>query len=240
MGYSFTTSGQLVITVSQTDDLGVDLDVDLDDEQEGEPPQQSLGRELALSPVVQTLALMTLVSLVSWSTSQAVSARFFILSTPVDRWPITIITSVYSHLNVDHLIGNAVIIAIAGWIINRKSSWLRFHLFFVTTGALSGVAYVVIDRHIDWSLAATPEVSAVVGASGAGFALIGYIVTSNTLGEGIVRHLPVGRVGTMAALLMAAAVIAVWQSPPGSAVIGHAAGLFLGMAAGPFHILRAE
>lgn len=242
MGYSFTPFGQLVTTVSQTD-FGADLDMDLGDgsSEESDDPQRSVGVRLALSPVVQTLAVMTLVSLVSWSTSQAITLRYFVLSAPVDQWPETLVTSVYSHVDVNHLVGNAVIIGIAGWIINRKSSWFRFHAFFIATGAIAAVVQIWVATHIDWSIAASdPSFSFVLGASGAAFALVGYIMTGNTLGEGLISEVPLGRIGTAIALLLAAIVIAIWQSPPGSGVAAHAVGLFLGMLTGPFHILRAE
>jgi len=221
------------------DDLGLDLESS-DTDGNTEPARSSFAIAVLRSATVQTLVIMTAVSVVSWSTSQALTARLFVLSPPADQWPETIISSIYSHVNANHLIGNAIVIAVAGYIIERKSSWVRFHLFFVSTGATAGVIQLWFANNISWSIATSPETTAVLGASGAAFALVGYVLTGNIVADGILGSLPLGRFDMGAVLLVGAIAIAIWQSPPGTGVTAHAVGLFLGLVAGRAHLLRAQ
>ena len=98
------------------------------------------------SPTVQTLALVVVVfaaqQLVSTLALDAVSA-VFILALPLSVNPWTIVTSVYAHASLGHLLVNAVALLVVGLVVERAISRLRFHVFFVTTGALAGVVQVV-------------------------------------------------------------------------------------------------
>jgi len=59
-----------------------------------------------------------------------------------------------------HLTSNATIIVVAGGLVAISAGIVRYHLFFVTTGILAGVAQVAATD-------ALGEAGGVLGASGA-------------------------------------------------------------------------
>jgi membrane associated rhomboid family serine protease len=138
------------------------------------------------------------------------------------------ITATYGHVDWDHFLSNAVVIAIFGTLVAYTTTTLRFHGFFLITGVLSSMAQVFISN----STGDIPTI--VLGSSGAGFALIGYVVAlliSGALSWTESKRLVLIVVGGGAALLT------VFFSPPGSAIISHFVGALLGLLAGWLHIL---
>jgi Uncharacterized membrane protein (homolog of Drosophila rhomboid) len=138
------------------------------------------------------------------------------------------ITATYAHIDWDHFFSNAVVIGIFGTLVAYTTTTLRFHAFFLTTGVLSSMAQVFISN----STGDIPTI--VLGSSGAGFALMGYVIALGLFGgenRGGSKQLVLIVVGG------GAAVLTVLFSPPGSAVISHFAGALLGLFAGSLHIL---
>mgnify|MGYP003859348351 CR=1 FL=1 len=66
----------------------------------------------------------------------------FALTTPVTANPWTVLTSVYAHGSLSHLLANAVALAFVGVLLERETTPARFHAFVLVTGALSGLAEV--------------------------------------------------------------------------------------------------
>lgn len=190
---------------------------------------ESLGRALLQNPVVQTLVLMAGVSVLAWTGKHAGNIDPFVLSAPVTSPWWTPIVSTYAHATPQHLAANTVVLVVAGGVISLSTSSLRFHMFFLVSGVLSGVAHVWMT---DWL--GTPVGG--LGASGATFALAGYLLAGNPASNTLL-----GRTSSIVvALLAVAAALAmtvIW-SAPGSAYFVHFTGAVLGLLAGRLHLLR--
>jgi membrane associated rhomboid family serine protease len=179
------------------------------------------------SPVLETLALFLIVfalqGLAYVIGAAGLMTGLFVLSPPIEARPWTIVTSVYAHGSLGHLVSNSVGLIVFGWPIARVTTRLRFHTFFVVTGALAGISQVVV--------AGGAEVG-VLGASGAVFGLMGYLIAGNRLSDGIAGLIEVPTWLTAVVFLVLAAVITIATAAPGVALIAHFTGFLLGLIAG--------
>ncbi|WP_254765782.1 rhomboid family intramembrane serine protease [Salinilacihabitans rarus] len=189
------------------------------------------------SPVVETLALFVVVFAlqgVAYAVGRtALVVGLFALSPPLEANPWTIVTSVYAHDGLAHLLSNGVALVLFGWPIARATTRLRFHAFFVATGAFAGVAQVWVSGAVFG--VDNPEV---LGASGAVFALMGYLLAGNRLADGLAARVEVPRWATLAAFVALAAIITVATAAPQVALIAHFAGFLLGLVAGRAGVLE--
>lgn len=78
-------------------------------------------------------------------------------------------TNVYALASLPHLLGNAVALAAIGLAVERASTRFRFHALLLLMGTLSAIVQVLVD-----GFAGQP--TAVLGASGAVFALVAHAV----------------------------------------------------------------
>ena len=197
---------------------------------------RSLGKALALSPVSHTLIGMSVVSIVGWTVRQSGSGAAFALRQPVllPWWELPL--SVYAHADPSHLLGNAVIVVLAGGLVSLRASLPRFHAFFVGSGMLAGVAQVAVSDALS---AGTAVSNSVLGASGAALALVGYIASSNRLSSTVLRGVP--RYVVVLIALAVAAVTTVYFSGGGVGRVGYVAhfiGALVGVLAGHRNVLR--
>ena len=192
--------------------------------------QETFAGAVVGNPVVQTLFAMAAVSLVTWTWISAGNIEPFALQAPDHEPWWQLIVSVYAHLSPSHLLANSMLIIVAGGLVALTTTRLRFHLFFIVTGALAGVAHV-------WAtdLLGTPV--GVLGASGAAFALGGYVLTANPASSAVLGRIPVRAVLVLVAVL--ALVMTIFLSGDGSAYIAHFTGAVLGLLAGQIQLLRA-
>lgn len=161
------------------------------------------------------------------------SIELFALSAPLTERPWTIITSVYSHGGISHLLANLAGLLVFGWIVERKSTRLRFHAFILLTGASAGIAEVLIGAQFGPS-------PLVVGISGAVFALIGYVFAANPVTESVVGRLELSVRGQVVVFIIVALVITWVTRGERVAIIAHFTGLLLGLLAGRLRLLRAS
>ncbi|ERH10951.1 MAG: rhomboid family protein [halophilic archaeon J07HX64] len=202
------------------------------------------------SPILDVLAvflvvyaLQTLMGLVD------AMPGLFILEPPVQNDPWTVVTSVYAHANPGHLLSNAVALVLFGYAVATATTRTRFHLFFLSTGVLAGVSQIVLSDVLAETpvlndiVGAAPLIDAtatggVLGASGAVFALLGYLLASNRLVAGLdaVADVP-SWVAYFVFVILAIAVTAATASQ-GVALIAHFTGLLLGLLAGWVNLLR--
>lgn len=156
----------------------------------------------------------------------------FVLSLPLEVRPWTLVTSVYAHGSLPHLVANAIALVVVGLLVARRMSRLRFHTFFLATGALSGIATVLVG-------AAVGGATAVLGASGAIFALVGYLLAGNLATEALLGRMTLSRRTWAAVVVGLAIIVGVVSGGPGVALTAHVTGFLLGLGAGRLHVLRA-
>jgi len=188
---------------------------------------------LRRSPTVQTLAAFAVVfALQVAGGAVGLGPRAFALALPLAAHPWTVVLSVYAHAGVGHLFGNALALVVVGLLVERRTTHARFHAFFLATGALAGVTHLYVT-----AVLGTP--TAVIGASGAVFALLGYAATGNRAVAPVLATLDLGLRATLVALVIVAVVVVFVTAGPKVALVAHFVGLLLGLAAGRLHLLRA-
>lgn len=182
-------------------------------------------------PTVTTLAAFVVVYLLQVSGGAVgLGAAAFALSLPLTQDPWTVVLCVYAHGSIQHLAANTIALAIVGPFFAYVTSPARFHAFFVTTGALSGVAQVVLTAPLG--------PTAVLGASGAILAMMGYLLVANRASAVAMSWLPLGTVGLVALFVLLAALVTIATASPGVALVAHFTGLLLGMGAGRTRLLE--
>ncbi|MCU4801540.1 rhomboid family intramembrane serine protease [Halobacteria archaeon HArc-gm2] len=199
-------------------------------------------RRLLESPTFTLLGVFAVVfavqSLVGVVSGPLASRSLFALSTPVAVEPWTVITSVYAHGGVSHLAANAVALVLVGFPLERETTALRFHAFFLLTGALAGLAEVWFAAVVGSMLPGIVAQVNVLGASGAIFALFGYLLTSNRLTDRVVGNFEVSPRVQLALFAVVAGAITVATASQQVALVAHFTGLLLGLLAGRLHVLR--
>ena len=157
-------------------------------------------------------------------------AVWFALATPVRR-PWTLITTVYAHASIQHLLTNAVALAVVGLALERSTTRGRFHAFVLVTGALAAVAELLVGAVLGTRVA-------VLGASGAILALYGYVLAGNPLTGGLLSWVELGRRGKVLLVAGIAIAVTVLTAGPGVALVAHFTGFVLGLVAGRRRVLR--
>jgi len=155
----------------------------------------------------------------------------FALALPLEVRPWTLVTATYAHAGVAHLLANVVALLVVGLVVERGTTAARFHAFFVVTGAVAGVAELLVAALLG-------RVAAVVGASGAVFALLGYALSGNRLVGTVGRRVRLDRSLTLGLFVAVAALLTVVTAGPGLALVAHFTGLLLGLLAGRRRLLR--
>lgn len=169
--------------------------------------------------------------------ARPVYAFLFVLDSPVSQ-PWTFVTSVYAHDGIGHLLSNAVALVLVGFILERSTTRLRFHLFFVLTGAIAGLSQVLASGFFAALGFGRPV--GVLGASGAVFALYGYVLGGNRLTDGLLRNLDVPAWAEYGVFLVVALVVTVATGAPGVALFAHFVGFLVGVAAGRANLLAVS
>ncbi|KTG26427.1 rhomboid family intramembrane serine protease, partial [Haloferax profundi] len=157
--------------------------------------------------------------------------NLFILTAPLGAHPWTLVTSVYAHIGLGHLLSNAVVLVVAGGLVAMSTSWARFHLYFIVTGATAGAVQVFALSLFGFPIG-------VLGASGAVFALVGYVLTSNIASKILLDRLRVPLWAVVLMIVVIALVLTMQYSAPGSALMAHFTGATLGLVAGRFRLLH--
>ncbi|MBP1923158.1 membrane associated rhomboid family serine protease [Halorubrum alkaliphilum] len=182
---------------------------------------------------LETLAIVCLVGVVQAGLSVVGLAWVFALSTPLSVAPWTVVTSVYAHGSVGHLLANAVGLLLLGPLVERRTTRLRFHAFIIASGGLAGVAQVILGG----LAGASP---AVLGISGAVFALGGYLLAGNAVTTTLFDRLRLTPRTQFALFAALAVVLTLVTAAPGVALIAHATGAFVGLTAGRAGVLDAR
>lgn len=183
----------------------------------------------------QTLGIMGIVFAVQFiaTTLSLPTSPYFILNTPVLENPWTILSSVYAHAGIGHLLSNSIALLVFGYIVENMTNEKRFHLFFVTSGIIAGISQVLISGLISESVG-------VLGASGAVFALIGYSIIGNNFSNTFIDRLGIDVWKTVALYILLAISITYMTASPNVALFAHAVGFILGAVGGHYQVLHTK
>lgn len=184
-----------------------------------------------------TLALMGVVFVGQQAAALVGLGGLFALSNPLLARPWTLVTSVYAHASVTHLLGNALALALAGVLVERVTTSGRFHGFFVVVGMASGVTQVVVVGLVGPLVPGIPGAVSVLGASGAILGLFGYLLGANRLTDRLVAGVALTPRTQLALGAVLALAITLLTASPGAALVAHFTGLLLGFLAGRSHLL---
>lgn len=186
---------------------------------------------MADRPTITTLELFAVVFVVqSVGGIVGLEAETFTLALPLEHRPWTLVVSVYAHANIAHLAANTLALLVVGPLVGYVSTPARFHVFFISTGVLAGLAQVVVTI----PFGSTP----VLGASGAIFGLFGYVLVGNRASEQALSWLPVGEHGRLILFVVLAGAVTLATAAPGVALVAHFMGFFAGTVAGRFRLLH--
>ncbi|TYL38177.1 rhomboid family intramembrane serine protease [Natronococcus pandeyae] len=193
-------------------------------------------------PLIDLLVIFVVVYVL-----QAVAAAagamigLFVLAPPLADNPWTIVTSVYAHAGLGHLLSNSVALVLFGWPVARATTRLRFHTFVLLTGALAGVSQIVLTGvFASLPFMGVTPTEGVLGASGAVFALLGYLIASNRLSSVIASVVDVPRWVTWAIFFVLAVIVTLATAQPGVALIAHFSGFLVGLLAGRAGVLETR
>lgn len=189
--------------------------------------------------VVELLAAFAVVFLLQFVAAILnMEMGLFVLRPPILEDPWTVVTSVYAHDGIVHLLSNAVALALVGWPVASATTKSRFHLFFVVTGAIAGISQIVLSAALSIVPLLSYEASpGVWGASGAVFALLGYLLASNRLSNKLTTAIEIPPWVGFALFVVVAGVITYMTAAPRAALIAHFVGLFLGLVTGRLNVL---
>lgn len=183
------------------------------------------------SPTVDLLLLFGVVYLLQQVGGFfGLGTAWFALAAPLER-PWTLVTSVYAHASLGHLVTNAIALGIIGIVLQRFTTRARFHGFVLATGMVAAVTELLVG-----TLLGTPV--AVLGASGAVLALYGYVLSGNPLAGGLLTLIDLGRRAKVVLIASIALAVTVITGGPGVALVAHFTGFALGLIAGRLRVLR--
>lgn len=184
------------------------------------------------SPTVQTLLVFVGVFLLqALGGVVGLGPAWFVLAAPLDVHPWTLVTSVYAHGSVGHLLANGVAFAVLGFTLERATTRLRFHAFVVLTGMVAGVAEVVLSGLVG-------DPTGVLGASGAVFAMLGYLLVGNPVTAPFLSWLKLSWRTQLLIFAGIAAAVTVFTAASGVALIAHFTGFLVGLVSGRLRLLR--
>lgn len=182
------------------------------------------------SPTIETLALLGVVYLGQQVLLWIGLTGSLALDASVAVRPWALVTSVYAHAGPRHLLVNAVALAVVGPLFARHTTRTRFHAYFLSTGVLAGLAEVFLGGLVGPS-------PSVVGASGAIFAMLGYLLSGNVVSAWLLDRLSLPLRVQLALFFTVAVLITLATATPRSALLGHAAGLTIGLVAGRLRLV---
>jgi membrane associated rhomboid family serine protease len=156
---------------------------------------------------------------------------WFALAAPLVR-PWTLITNVYAHASVGHLLANAVALLVVGVVLEQSTTRARFHGFVLVTGVIAALAELLVA-----ALLGTPV--AVLGASGGILALYGYVLSGNPVSGTLLSAVELSRRAKAVLIAGVALALTLATAGPGVALVAHFTGFALGLGAGRKRVLRA-
>ena len=195
------------------------------------------------SPIVELLIVFVVVFAAQQLTAIigiGVMAGLFVLAPPLTTNPWTIVTSVYAHGGIGHLVSNSLALIVFGWPVARATTRLRFHTFFLVTGVIAGISQIVLSGVFEGMplVGGWVEQAPVLGASGAVFALLGYLIASNRLSAGLASFIDVPQWFAVLVFVGLAIAVTLATGGPGIALFAHFTGFLVGLLSGRLRVLH--
>lgn len=134
--------------------------------------------------------------------------------------PWTLVTSMFIHAGLWHILANMITLYFFGSYLNRLLGTLKFLIVYFAGGILGGIVYLLL----------APEYSIAVGASGAIFALGGVLAVMRPRLRVLIFPIP----APMPLWIAVIGIFAVFSFLPNVAWQAHLGGLALGLVAGYF------
>jgi len=183
------------------------------------------------SPTTTLIGVLVVVFLLQTVFSVFGVSLAFALAWPLSDRPWTLVTSVLAHEGTLHLATNAIGLFVIGIILERRTEPWRFYAFFLSVGAIAGAMEVTVAQVLGRTVS-------VLGASGAVFGLLGYLLAGNSLTDAVADRITVDP--RVAVLVMIGVALAITWLTRGRrvALIAHFTGIVLGLVAGRAHVLR--
>ncbi|WP_101295371.1 rhomboid family intramembrane serine protease [Halegenticoccus soli] len=172
-----------------------------------------MGR-LSGSPTVETLVAFVVVFALQSVARPLGLGGLFVLAPPLYETPVALV--------------------LLGLPVEHETTRARFHAFFLVTGSLAALAEITVGALF------APRAVGVLGASGALFALLGYMLTGNPLSGSALDRLNLSRRAQLLVFAAVAVVITFATSAPRVALVAHFTGLLLGLVAGRTRLLRVR
>ena len=181
----------------------------------------------------QTLGIIGFVFLIQLITQYVMGGlSTFTLVYPLTQDPLSVVLSIYSHNGFGHIISNVIALALFGYLVESVTTRKRFHVFFILTGIIAGIAEITF-----WLLFNGTAIQ-VLGASGAIFGLMGYALTGNDLSKSVIEVFDLSDVQIIGLFVLLASVITFMTGGPGVALVAHATGLVIGLISGHYKLLH--
>jgi membrane associated rhomboid family serine protease len=182
------------------------------------------------SPTLDTLGLVWLVFVVQALVGLVTPVTGVPLAATPPPWrdPWTLATAVYAHASLGHLLANSLGLLLVGPLVERTAGRLRFHAFFLGTGVVAAAVDLLVG------------VTGVVGASGAVFGLLGYLLAGNPVSRRLLDRLALPARGQVLLLAAVAGVVTLVGAGPGIALLAHFTGLLVGLLAGRMRLLATR
>lgn len=162
---------------------------------------------------------------------------YFVLEYPLQENYWTLVSSVFAHGGINHLVSNITGLIFFGLPVAFKASRKKFYLFFLITGMVAGISQILFFQYL-YSVGAVEQTAGVLGASGAIFALIGYFIASNKVSRITRKILPSSQIIAYLVYITIAVWITLATASPQAALVGHFTGLIIGLLAGRRNLLR--
>lgn len=163
--------------------------------------------------------------------SDSTARAIFTLSTEHPEYVWTWVTSIFAHGGFLHIIGNSFVVFFFGRLVEKRLGTRRYIAFFIGTGVVAGLGQVVAGL-------ALGQTVAVLGASGAGLAILGFVTVLNpslpVVLFPIPLPVPVWVLTTFYAGFSLLSVTAGGIGAGGVAQVTHLVGLAIGLAYGRY------
>lgn len=156
----------------------------------------------------------------------------FTLVYPLSQDPSSIILNIYSHAGFGHLVSNLIALVVFGYLVESVTTRFKFHAFFVITGIIASIAEITF-----WIMFNGTAIQ-VLGASGAIFGLMGYVLTGNNLSRSVINTLELTKPQIIGLFIIVSILITLSTGGSGVALIAHGTGLVIGLVSGYFKILH--